>query len=136
MILRAVAAGVAVAASLCATGAPAPPPREDLDALRTRLDAVQRELRASEGDRDAAADRLRDAEQAVSDADRRVRALAADRERAARDLERLASRARRARDGGVAQRAQLERLLVQQAMRPEPSALALWLSGEDPREAA
>jgi murein hydrolase activator len=128
----AVACGLTIAIATAA----AVPPREDLDAVRDRLEAVRRELRESEGTRDAAADRLRDAERAVSDADRRVRELARDRDRARRDLARLAERSRRTRDTGSAQRTQLERMLVQQATLPESSTLALWLTGDDPREAA
>jgi septal ring factor EnvC (AmiA/AmiB activator) len=127
-VLGALAANAAVAAD--------PAPGRDLDAVRDRLEALRRDLRDAEGTRDAVSDRLRDAEQALSEAQRRAHELARERERARRDVSNVADRARRARDAGAAQRRQLEAMLAREYLRGTPSALALWLAGDDPRDAA
>lgn len=127
-----------VLAALIAAGtASAQPPRDaELRELRGRIEQLTKELAASEGARVAAVDALRDSETAISEANRRLRELARDRDRARRELDRLGGEARKARTDLEGRRAQLERLLRAQYVQGERGVLRVLLSGDDPHGTA
>jgi septal ring factor EnvC (AmiA/AmiB activator) len=133
----------AAAVAGTATGAPDAAPAVDAKALeaqrrdlKARVEAVQRELTASESSRADAADALKTTALAISKANRRLHEL----ERERRDVE-------AARSGLDTERANLEqqvkgeqmllaRLLVQQQTGGRQEPLKLLLSGRDPGEIA
>lgn len=81
-----------IAALLLAVPAPgAPAPKEELRALRARLEAVKKEIARSEGTRSEALDALRSAEVAISETSRRLQALADERHEVEQRLEGLAA---------------------------------------------
>jgi septal ring factor EnvC (AmiA/AmiB activator) len=87
-----VAARAIVAALVLAAAAhAAPAPKEELRALRARLEALQKEIARSEGSHSEAVDALRDAEVAISEASRRLQALAGERKEVEARLQELAA---------------------------------------------
>jgi len=103
-----------------------------LEALREKRAALERELKEKERSRDAAADRLRETEKAISVAGRTLRALGQERAAAhaelttrERELERLERRI-------VADQERLARLLRHQFRQRAGDALVLLMAGGDP----
>lgn len=110
--------------------------KEELKELRGRIDALQKELAASEESRDEAADALRGSERAISDANRQLAELAARQREADAGLAELEAEAKRLRTAIAAQQSLLARLLRQQYLGGEQDYLRLLLNGEDPNQVA
>jgi len=110
--------------------------KEDLKDLRGRIDALQKELAASEESKDEAADALRESERAISDANRQLAALAARQREADAELAQLDAEGRRLKSGIASQQALLAKLLHQQYLGGEQDYLRLLLNGEDPNQMA
>jgi septal ring factor EnvC (AmiA/AmiB activator) len=108
--------------------------REDLNALRVRIDALQRELSASEASRSEAADQLRASERLISEAGRKRFALKAEKTRLTRTLSELSRKSDTLEATLSRQRAQLERLVYRQYLRGSPDPLRLLLNGGDPSQ--
>ena len=105
---------------------------EKLQALRSRIDLLSRDIRKSETAKREARDDLRDSERAISDANRTLAALQAEAVQLRRDQGRIAER-RRAVERSLAQRqAAVERMLVARQAGGAPDALRVALSGDDP----
>lgn len=100
--------------------------------MRGRLEALREELRSSEDSRAQAADRLRDAERAISDANRRLRELASQRQSVQRALDGLAREAETASARLAHNREALARLLRHRYASGGAEPLRLLLSGRDP----
>lgn len=124
---------IAFAAALAAPAAGAPD-NDDLAALRARIGALRADMESGESSRREARDALRESEGAISDANRSLRELDAER-RAVRDE---LARAGAERDALAAstgrQRVLLGRLLVSRYLAGPPDALRAVLSGGDPNE--
>lgn len=110
--------------------------KEELQDLKGRIDSLRRELAAGEESKAQAADKLREAEQAISDTNRRIRELGRESAALKGDLATLETQAANLdRDSG-AQRERLARLLNRQFAGGDSDALALILAGRDPNQAA
>jgi murein hydrolase activator len=124
-------------ALLLASGTPAQAaPKEDLDALRARLEQLRAKVAATEETRSEARDQLRESERAISDANRAMRGLAAKRGAAQGELREIARQAR-ALDADLAARQQsLGRLLTLRYLNGDPGTMRLVLSGGNPGQVA
>ena len=110
--------------------------KEDLDALRARLEQLRAKVAATEETRSEARDQLRESERAISEANRALRGLAAKRGAAQGELTTIA-RQERALDTDLAARQQsLGRLLTLRYLNGDPSTMRLVLSGGNPGQVA
>jgi murein hydrolase activator len=109
---------------------------EDLKALRSRIDALSRELERKEEVRKEARDGLRESERAISAANRALSELRAEGDQVR--LEAAAIAARRAvLERSLAEREQaIGRMLAAQQANRAPDALRVALSGDDPAAVA
>jgi len=135
---RPLAAAVLVAIVVVALPGPAPaqPKDEELRALRGRIEALRKELAASEGARVDAADALRDSESAISEANRTLRELGAERDRLGGELARLGGESRTLKAQLDARQEQLGRALRARYIDGGDGYLRLVLSGDDPQRIA
>ncbi len=127
---RALLAFVFAALAAAAWGAPNVN-EEELRALRTRIEGLQRDLDAAEGSRGEAVDQLKVSEKAVSESQRALFALARDRRSLESQLESIAARERDARAALAEQEALAGRLLRLQYRQGAPDRLRLILEGRD-----
>src|SRR5438105_4323968 len=104
---------------------------EELRALRTRIEKLQRDLDAAEGSRGEAVDQLKAGEKAVSESQRALFALARDRRSLESRLESIGARERDARAALAEQEALAGRLLRLQYRQGAPDRLRLILEGRD-----
>jgi septal ring factor EnvC (AmiA/AmiB activator) len=134
------AAAAVLAAACGAVGAQSKQDKQDkqdeLRELRSRIEAIRKELGAAEGARTEAADALRESETAISEANRSLRDLAAQRDRLRSELARLAAESRAARGSLDERQAQLARALRARYAERDVGALRLVLSGDDPQRIA
>jgi septal ring factor EnvC (AmiA/AmiB activator) len=108
----------------------------ELQDLKGRIETLRRDMAAAEESKTYAADQLRETESAISDANRRLRELAAERAELQGQLADLdAQRLRLDRQTG-AQQNQLARVLNRQFVGGDADALKLLLSGHDPNQSA
>lgn len=110
--------------------------KEDLKELRGRIDALRKELSASEESRADAADQLRQAERQISEAQRKLLNLKKNQTRLENTLQDLARQSRELESTLGQQQAQLENLLYRQYVQGSPDALHLLLNGDDPNQLA
>jgi len=109
-----------------------PAKEEDLKALRSRIDAMTRELERKEETRREARDALRDSERAISAANRALTNLQIESQTVRAEAASLAGRRRGLeRSLGERQKA-IGRMLVARQAAGAPDALRVALSGEDP----
>ncbi|MCL2523144.1 MAG: peptidoglycan DD-metalloendopeptidase family protein [Betaproteobacteria bacterium] len=108
----------------------------DLGELRGRIEALRKELNASEENRADAASRLRDSERQISRLQRELHELAGQRGRLQRDLRDLEQQSSELGATLEQQQAQLERLLYRQYLRGTPDSLQMLLNGDDPNQMA
>ena len=106
--LVAAAAAVAIAA-----------PKQDLDAVRNRLETLQGELRESEQTKANVADQVRASEKAIGEANRRLNNLARQRDELKRQLQELAARSEQARGQITRQQEEIGRMLRAQYVTGE-----------------
>ena len=112
--------------------APAATKEEDLKALRSRIEALTRELQRKEETQREARDALRDSERAISAANRALVALEAQSREVRAEAGAIAER-RRALERTLAERRDaVARMLVARYAGGAPDALRVALSGEDP----
>lgn len=100
--------------------------------LRERIDALRHDLAKSEETRDDAADRLRETESAISDANRSLRRLGERRASAQAELADLESQSRRLAEHTTVRQRQLSGLLHRRFTRGDADAWQLLLGGHDP----
>jgi murein hydrolase activator len=110
--------------------------REQLEALRARIEKLRLGIADAEGARTEARDQLRDSERAISASNRELRALAARRESLRAELRALAARGRAAESELAARADTLGRLLALRHLQGGQGYLRLALSGRDPSQAA
>lgn len=111
----------------------------ELQDVRERIDDLRKELAKSEGSRSSVADQLREAESAISTANRRLKELGDSRAEAQAALAELESQQRHLGQQTASQQAQLGRLLRQQHRANAGDggdALQTLLAGRDPNLAA
>lgn len=95
----------------------AAPPKsnpEDLKQLRQRIDALQKDLASKEESRSEAADALRESEQAISGASRKLAELAQEQRAANGSLSQLQTRSNTVKSDIDRQQLQLAKLLYRQ----------------------
>ncbi|WP_131110343.1 murein hydrolase activator EnvC family protein [Sulfuricystis thermophila] len=107
-----------------------------LDAVREQRAALERQLREKEAARASAADQLREIERAIAASARKLRALGEERAAARSELAKHERELKRLSAQTAARQAQLAMLLRHQFRPQETDALAMWLAGDDPNEAA
>ena len=131
--------------SLCAPGvvwaanANASAAKEELQQLRSRIEALQKKIAGAEASRSEAADALRESERAMSDANRELADLEQSSRTVSQRAEALRGESNKASGTLAEQQAMLSRLLYQQHVQhggAQPEALRLLLSGENPNAIA
>jgi septal ring factor EnvC (AmiA/AmiB activator) len=110
--------------------------KEDLQELRGRIEALKKELSASEESRVDAADQLKQLEEQISEGERQRHALQQEHTRLQDILQNLASISRELEITQGEQQKQLEKLLYRQYLQASPDALQLALNGNDPNQIA
>lgn len=108
----------------------------DLEALRGRIDKLQRELASAESTRHEAADQLRESEKAVSEAHRALFSLSQQAKSLQAELDSIAGRERVARAAMAEQEALAGRLLRLQYLQGAPDRLRIVLEGKDAAQVA
>jgi len=100
------------------------------------MEAVRADLDAKESSRREARDALRGAERAISEANRKLRALESEHRAAQAELERATGRGRTLEARLARRQEALGRLLAARYVAGAPDALKIALSGENPSEVA
>ncbi len=111
--------------------------QQDLDKLRARIAALQKDFDKANDSRSEAADALRDSERAISDSNRALDALAQQQRAAHKELQALQQRTATAQAEIQGQQALLGRLLYQQYLEGgDQDYLRLLLNNDDPNQVA
>jgi len=110
--------------------------KAELEALRGRIEALQKDLSAAEESRGEAADQLRESEKAVSEAQRSLYALAQQAKATQAELDAIAQRERAARAAIAEQEALAGQLLRLQYFQGAPDRLRILLEGRDAAQVA
>lgn len=129
-------AGAAAPLGAATEAARASGAQEELRQLKSRIDAVQKQLAEAEGSRSEATDALRESERAISDATRELARLTGQSREARARLAELKRELERTQAALRPQQAALAKLLYQQHAAGRPEALAILLSGRDPNAIA
>lgn len=108
----------------------------ELQDLKGRIEALRREMAAAEESKTYAADQLRETESAISNTNRRLHELGAERADLTSQLADLDAQSRRLDRQTGTQQNQLARLLNRQFVGGDADALKLLLSGRDPNQSA
>ncbi|MCX7164918.1 MAG: peptidoglycan DD-metalloendopeptidase family protein [Rhodocyclales bacterium] len=108
----------------------------ELQDLKGRIEALRRDMAAAEESKTYAADQLRETESAISNANRRLHELGAERTDLKSQLAELDAQSQRLDRQTGMQQNQLARLLNRQFVGGDSDALKLLLSGHDPNQAA
>ena len=111
-------------------------PQDELKDIRSRIEALRKQLTESESSKAEAADALKDSERAVSETSRKLYQISGQRREVNTSLSRLQSRIRTAEDNIAGEQGTLGRLLYQQYVGGQSDAIKLVLNGEDPNEIA
>ena len=106
--------------------------KQQLEALRSRIEALRTKIAAGEENRTEARDQLRDSERAISEANRALRALSGRRSAAQNELKTLARQSRSLEAEIASRQESLGRLLSLRHLEGEVGQVKLLLSGEDP----
>ena len=123
---------IAALLSFLACGVAWAGPANDLEDLRGRIHQLQKELSATEGSKNEAADALRKSEQAISEINRTLRNLDQQHQALQSELGRLHQRSGRTRDAIGQGQAALAALLKQRYEQGASEPLSLLLSGQNP----
>jgi murein hydrolase activator len=108
----------------------------ELRELRSRIEALQKDLERSEGTRAEARDALRESERAISQANRRIFQIAAQRRELNAEIARLQRAQKEAESRIAAEQEEISSLLYRQYVNGQPAALRLLLNRQDPNETA
>jgi septal ring factor EnvC (AmiA/AmiB activator) len=125
-----------VFAAAGALAAPADVKREELKGLQGRIQALQKDIARTEESRADVAEELRETEQAISEANRKLRELGGERAEVQATLSSLNTQSRQLSERIAIQQAQLGRLFTRQYHAGESDALRHLLSGNDPNQLA
>ncbi|MDP1614113.1 MAG: peptidoglycan DD-metalloendopeptidase family protein [Sulfuritalea sp.] len=110
--------------------------KDQLQNLKGRIETLRREMAAAEESKTSAADQLRETESAISNTNRRLHELGAERATLTGQLADLDAQSRRLDSQTGTQQNQLARLLNRQFVGGDADALKLLLSGSDPNQSA
>ena len=110
--------------------------KKELEDLRGRIEALQRDLERSEETRAEASDALRESERAISRTNRRLYQISQQRRELNADLARLKEQAREIERHIDKERDRLENLVYRQYVAGQPESLRLMLNRQDPNETA
>lgn len=110
--------------------------KADLKELRDRIDAMRKELAASENHRAHASDQLRASEREISTLQRELNDLSLEREELRATLKSLNRQSDLLGSTLNQQQKRLETLLYQQYLRGTPDPLQLLINGDDPNQLA
>ncbi|MFA4968995.1 MAG: peptidoglycan DD-metalloendopeptidase family protein [Sulfuritalea sp.] len=110
--------------------------KEELQDLKSRIEALRRDMATAEESKTSAVDQLRETESAISNANRRLHELGAERAELTSQLADLEAQSRRLDRQTGSQQSQLGHLLNRQFVGGESDALKLLLSGRDPNQSA
>lgn len=110
--------------------------RGELKELQTRIHSLQKDIGQAEESKDDAADQLRETERAISDANRRLYELTAQKAQVQSALGDLSAQTRQLGERIGEQQRQLGRLLHQQYLAGSDASLRYFLSGNDPNQSA
>lgn len=108
--------------------------QEELENLRKRIAAMQREMDKTSESKSEAADALRESERAISNSNRRLAELAEQQRAADRKINELQEQERRLAGNMAEQQALLGRLLYQQYLNGRQEYLKLLLGSDDPNQ--
>ncbi len=130
-------AALALLFALAALATPAQAaPKDELEELRGRIGALQKQLAESEESKSEAGDALRESERAVSETNRKLYQLADQRRHVNAELTKLRTRARTVESDIATEHATLSKLLYQQYVTGQSDVIKLVLNREDPNEIA
>lgn len=110
--------------------------QDELENLRKRITAMQREMDKTHESKSEAADALRESERAISDSNRKITELAAQQRDADRKLGELQTQQQQLGGSIGGQQALLGKLLYQQYLGGEQTYLKLLLNNRDPSQIA
>lgn len=110
--------------------------QEELENLRERITAMQRELEKTGESRSEATDALRESERAISDSNRKLAELAAQQQTADKNLNELQKQEQRLAGSMAEQQVLLGRLLYQQYLGGKQEYLKLLLNNQNPNQVA
>lgn len=110
--------------------------KEELDALRARLERLREGVAQTEGTQAEARDQLRASERAISEANRKLRVLGASRAAAQKESAALVGQNRALQADIASRQDNLGRLLSLRYLNGEQNYLKLVFSGEDPGRVA
>lgn len=134
--MTAVLRSVLLSLLLCA-GAAHATQQDDLEKLRKRISAMQKDFEKTSESKSEAADSLRESERAISESNRKLHELAQQQQAANRELAQLQQRAAAMGRELQGQQAMLGRLLYQQYLDGgEQEYLKLLLNNDDPNQVA
>jgi septal ring factor EnvC (AmiA/AmiB activator) len=130
-----------VSAACCAGRVAAAAPasnaqKEELQQLRSRINALQKRLAESEETKVETVDALRESERAISETNRTLRELAIQQRELNAQLASMQTASRRTSADIEVQQARLARVLYEHYTGAQPDALKLLLGGQDPNETA
>jgi len=108
----------------------------ELNALRGRIETLERNLAGAEEDRSEASDALRASEHGVSEANRVLHNIGMQQRSARADLIRVGEQSRALEAGIAAQQSRLGQLLAMRYASGQQDYLRLLLSGRDPNQTA
>lgn len=111
-------------------------PKDDLSSLRERIRALQKDVESAEDKKADAADALKQSEQAISTANRRLRELAQQQENVSAALEQVQRESRDTQGSIGQQQALLGRLLRHYHLHGRHDPLRILLNQQDPSQAA
>jgi len=111
-------------------------PKSELNELRGRIEALQKQLVQSEGSRTEAADALRESERAISSTNRRLFDLGSQQKLVRAQLAQLEAQRAELDQNVKQQRSLLARQLYQRYLAGEPEPLRLLLDRQDPNDLA
>lgn len=110
--------------------------QEELENLRKRISAMQREMDKTSESKSEAADALRESERAISDSNRKLAELSSQQRIADQRLSELQARELRLSGSLESQQAMLGKLLYQQYLGGKQEYLKLLLNNQDPNQTA
>ena len=110
--------------------------KEELEELRSQIEALQKGLEKSEESRTEAADALRKSERAISKANRKLFELGNDRKKINAEIGRLQTKAADLESRIDAERKALAKLIHRQYLAGQPESIRLMLNRQDPNETA
>ncbi|MDP2879340.1 MAG: peptidoglycan DD-metalloendopeptidase family protein [Sulfuricella sp.] len=132
MSARAIFVAVGLACALAAHAAP----KDDLSGLRERIKSLQKEVESAEGKKTDATDALKQSEQAISTANRRLRELAQQQESVGATLSHVQREGRDTQGKIGNQQALLGQLLSHYHLHGQHDPLKILLNQQDPNQLA